>query len=287
MTSPGGRALMRNISLSALTVLPCSPLEQIDAALEAGFDAVSLRVFPVMPTDLDVMADESLQAAIARRIANTNLEVFDVEVVRLTRDTDVAAAISALDFAGGLGAQWLAVTSDYTSASDPADEPLVVSLLAELCEAAERAHMGVMLEFMPYRAIATLEDAMRVAMAVAHPNLGITVDALHFFRSGGTVDDLAAIDPRSLACVQLCDAPRVPPADVQRKARYGRLYPGAGELPLEQLVSAIPADLMICVEAPSASSAEASVFERAREAASRTRDLLVRAAADPTSQGNG
>jgi sugar phosphate isomerase/epimerase len=277
---------MRNISLSALTVLPCSPLEQIDAALEAGFDAVSLRVFRVMPTDRDVMADRSLQAAIARRIANTNLQVFDVEVVRLTRDTDVAAAISALDFAGGLGAQWLAVTSDYTSAYDPADERFVVSLLAELCEAAERADMGVMLEFMPYRAIATLEDAVRVAKAVAHPNLGITVDALHFYRSGGTVDDLAAIDPRLLACVQLCDAPRVPPADIQHEARYGRLYPGAGELPLDQLVSAIPPDLMICVEAPSGSSTDASVFERAREAASRTRDVLVLAPADPASQRN-
>jgi sugar phosphate isomerase/epimerase len=257
-----------------MTVLPCSPLDQIDAAVDAGFDAVGLRLIPGMASDIDVMSDMRLQQAIARRIAATRLDVLDIEVVRVTPETDVAAVAPVLEFAGGLGARWLTVTSAAVDSYRPAEEPVVVQLLSELCKAAARHGMGVMLEFMAFRGISTLGDAVRVVTAVGCPNLGIVLDALHFFRSGGTVSALDEVDSRLLACVQLCDAPRTAPADLASEARRERLYPGEGELPLRELMSALPRDLPVSVEAPSRSRAHLSVSERASESARWTRRLL-------------
>lgn len=266
---------MRTLSLSPLTVLPCSPLEQVDAAVDAGFDAIGLRLFPVMATDIDVMSDMKIQRAIERRIAATKLQVLDIEVVRITPQMNVAAIAPALEFAGGLGARWLAVTSAAVYDYRPEEEPVVVRRLGELCEVASRYSMGVMLEFMAFRGIGTLEAAARVVAAVRHANLGITLDALHFYRSGGTARALACVDPPRLACVQLCDAPRTAPLNLPSEARYGRLYPGEGELPLKDLVSALPRDLPVSVEVPSRSRAHLSASERASESARWTRQLLA------------
>src|SRR5690606_34020723 len=64
--------LERVLSLSPMTVLPCSPLEQIHAASEAGFDAIGLRLQPALETDIDIMADASLQREIERRLSKRN-----------------------------------------------------------------------------------------------------------------------------------------------------------------------------------------------------------------------
>jgi len=253
---------MRTLSLSPLTVLPCTPLEQIDAALVAGFDAISLRLFPVMDTDIEVMADAQLQRDIQNRLAESRLSVFDVEVVRVGPDTDIEGVKPALEFAASLGANRLAVTSLAADEYDPRDESDLVRKLVDLSEAAAARDVGIMLEFIPFRGINSLQHAIDVVTAVGHPGLGVTVDALHFHRSGGAAAELAGVDRELLACAQLCDAPSAPPVDLPFEARYGRLYPGEGGLPLADFIRALPEDLQLCVEVPS-QEPELSVTERA------------------------
>src|SRR5258708_15720577 len=159
---------MRPLSLSPQTVLACSPLEHIDAAAQAGFDAVSLRLFPVSVTDVDIMSDATTRRAVELRIAEARLKVLDIEVVRATPQTNVDAVVPALEFASRLGARWLAVTAAPLDSYHPADEPSVVRCLAEICAVAERHKMRVALEFMAFRGIRTLEDAMRIVAAVEH-----------------------------------------------------------------------------------------------------------------------
>jgi sugar phosphate isomerase/epimerase len=257
-----------------MTVLPCTPLEQIDAAVEAGFDTIGLRLFPINDTDIDIMADPVTQRAVEKRIAETGLKVLDIEVVRATPRTDVEMIVPALEFARRLGADWLAVTSAPLDEYDPADEPSVVGCLESICEIAANNDLRVALEFMAFRGIQSLGDAMRVAAAVGHPSMGITIDALHFFRSGGTVDELTDIDPRLISCVQLSDAPGLAPSDLIDEARQNRLYPGEGGLPLIDLLSALPRDLSVSVEVASRSRDQLSVLERAIKGAESTKALL-------------
>jgi sugar phosphate isomerase/epimerase len=275
---------MRPLSLSPLTVHPCSPLEQIEAAAVGGFQRVGLRIFPVLPTDVDIMADALLQRSIERQLRSTGLEVLDVEVVRVFPGVDMGSIEPALDFSARIRAQWLAVTSLELKDYSPADEPQVVDRLAALGELTSRYGLRVMLEFMAFRGIQTLQDAVRVVSAASSPNIGVTVDALHFFRSGGMVADLEAVDPTLFGCVQLCDGTKEAPADLVQESRHGRLYPGDGDLPLRSLLTAIPEELPVAVEAPSAAHAHLTPSARAREAALRTQQLLDASADDRAPQ---
>jgi len=263
------------LSLSPLTVLPCSPLEIVDIADSVGYDAVGIRLIPTLTTDVDVMADDALQANLVRKVRDSDLAVLDVEVVRLSHNLDVATLEPLLAFAGELGAKRLAVTGP-TESYEPEDEPHLVTKLAELSDVAARHGVGVMLEFMAFRSIRTLEDAHRIVSTTQRENLGICLDALHFFRSGGTVGDLAHVDPAILACVQLCDAPALAPEDLALEARYDRQLPGDGDLPLDDLVRALPADLPRSVEVPTRSCEGTPPLQRAAEGFQAARALLHR-----------
>lgn len=265
------------LSISPLTVLPCSPLEQIDAAHAAGFDAVGLRLQPALPTDIDVMADPFLRRAIERRLSSTGIRVLDVDVIRIGPQTDVKALEPMLQYAGGLGAGNLVFTSLTPDEYRMSDEQDTALKIAEVCEAAGRHGVRPVVEFIPFRGIASLADAIRMARLVNHPNFAICVDALHLHRSGGTPTELADTDPRLLASLQLCDAPRAAPHDLPRESRYDRLYPGEGELPLLELLQAVSPELPISVEVPNAARAHRSAFERAHEAATSARRILAAA----------
>src|SRR5690242_6870683 len=124
------------ISLCPLTVLPCSPLDQIDAALDAGFDSIGLRLVQALATDIDIMADKALRDAIAKRLSVTGIQVLDVEVVRISPNTDVPALEPLIQYADDVGARSLAVTGDPKShwglAWTPGHQQAMENKLAEL-----------------------------------------------------------------------------------------------------------------------------------------------------------
>jgi sugar phosphate isomerase/epimerase len=242
----------RTISLSPLSLLPCSPLEFLDAAADAGYRTVGMRLQPAMDSDVDVLSDPGLMRAIEGRIAETGLNVLDIEVVRVEPATDVHALLPLLEFGGMLHASRLAVTSMPAAVWRAEEEALVTRKLEELATLAAPFGIKPMIEFMVFRGIARLEDAVRITSAIGHDAVGICVDALHLSRSGGTPDDVARIDPRLIACVQLCDAPAKMPSSEQAplEARYDRLIPGQGGLPLHDLMAAVPLDVPVSIEVP-------------------------------------
>lgn len=266
------------LCLSALSVLPCSPLEQIDAARAAGFDGVDLRLVPGMAGDVDVMADAALRRAIERRLAQTRLRVGVVEVLRVGPDTDVAAAASALRFAGDIGAHGMVVTTLPPGEGLRPDVAGTARRLADLADITARHGLLVLVEFMVYRGVVpSLDAAVRLLAQAGHPALRICLDALHLHRSGGTPQAVSAVDAALLGCLQLCDAARDAPADLADEARYDRRYPGEGQLPLLELLQAVPADLPIGVEVPSRAHAAWSVADRAAKAARTARAVIERA----------
>jgi sugar phosphate isomerase/epimerase len=213
-----------------------------------------------------------------RSLRGSGLEVFDVEVVRVTSGTVVADVLPALEFAGTLGARRLAVTSGTPAEHRAEDEADFLGRLEELCIAAEPYGVGIMLEFIPYRAISSLGEALEVVRKVGHPGLGVTLDALHFHRSGGEAGQIHLAEPELLACAQLCDAPAVAPADLPLEARYGRLFPGEGGLPLEEFVASLPTGLPVCVEVPARNHGGMSILDRAEKALRTARQLVPQTA---------
>jgi sugar phosphate isomerase/epimerase len=268
--------MVNALSLAPLTVLPASPLEQIEAAHAAGFDAVGLRLQPVLPSDVDVMGNAALLRDIVRHLDATGLKVLDIEVFRVGPRTDIGSMLPAMEFAASLGAKYMLCTSVLVAEHLASEEPRTVEKFSELCEAGAELGIKPMLEFMIYRSIGTIEDALRMVDLVQHPNLGICVDALHLSRSGGTPDSLRKVDPGLLCYAQICDAPApLPPASqIPVEARSHRLYPGEGSLPLLELLDALPPSIPLSVEAPASHYAHLSAVQRAHDVMRCTRMLL-------------
>lgn len=246
---------VRLLSLAAGTVLDLAPADAVDAAAAAGFRAVGLWFDPETWTD-------ATTRAVAARLGATGITALDIEPVILGRGSDAGERLVAA--AAELGVANILVASGPASLRD------VVDRLGALAEcAAGVVGLTLALEFLPIFTVATLAEAMAVVDEVAAPNVGVLIDTLHLARSGGSPADVLAYEPGRLPYLQLADAPATGPTtvtDLRDEALHGRLLPGSGELPLRELLAAVP-------------GVPVSVELRSRALMERYRDPVERAVA--------
>jgi len=116
---------------------------------------------------------------------------------------------------------------------------------------ADQRGMGLTLEFAQPHSINTFEKALSAVRIIAKPNVRLTIDAMHFFRSGGSVDQLALAGGGCIGHVQLCDVPLSPTMDdYYQEACFERMLPGEGDLPLLALLAVVPKDVRVGLEIP-------------------------------------
>jgi sugar phosphate isomerase/epimerase len=237
----------RITGLEHLTMLDVAPPEFVTAAAQAGFDAVGLRVAPLDPGGpaWPVAPGSPMLAETMRRCGQTGVAVLDVEAVPLRPGADLAGCERVLETAAVLGARYLNVIC-----ADP-DTGRTADRLAELVRLARPYRVRPVVEFMAWLPVRTLAGA--VAVVSGSGGAGLLLDALHVQRCGVTTAEVAALDPALLGYLQLCDAPAAPPpgAGAIAEARTGRLLPGEGELPLGDLLGAVPDGLPAAAEVPS------------------------------------
>jgi sugar phosphate isomerase/epimerase len=220
----------RLLSLAAGTLPEFGPAETVDAAAAAGFPAVGVWFDP---------ATWSAQVlrSVAARLDHHGLVALDVEPIMLGSADDHGEAI--VDAAIELGARHVLV------ASREADNGAVAARLATLAGRVEGSAVTLVLEFLPALGVRTFAQANAIVDQVAHPGVGVLVDALHLARAGETPEVLRAAPSGRLPYLQLCDA-GAPPDDLSpmgliREALHGRLLPGEGQLPLDDVLDALPA----------------------------------------------
>jgi sugar phosphate isomerase/epimerase len=103
---------------------------------------------------------------------------------------------------------------------------------------------------MPWVAISTVAKAKRILDGAHRRNGAYLADAIHFFRAGNRLDELRGMP---MNYVQFCDARAGRPADEQemiRQARFDRLPPGEGALPLKDFLNELPKQIPISLEVP-------------------------------------
>lgn len=264
---------MNRLSLSHLTVLEVGPPDLVTLAADAGFSSMGLRLVSPMPGGVayPLVPGSVAMAETRRRMADRGVRVFDVEVVCLVPDTDVATFSAMFEAAAELGAERVCLNVD-----DP-DRSRTIDRFAAVCDLAAGFGLAVDLEFMLWRPVARIEDAAAVVTAAGRPNGTILVDSLHLFRSGGTARDVAAVPRASIGCIQLCDARADAPdrSHLVDEARTDRLPPGEGALPLDEFLDALPDGLTFGLEVPMSRSAPSlSPLERARRVRSAADALL-------------
>jgi sugar phosphate isomerase/epimerase len=226
-------------SLAHLTVLGVSPLDQIDIAAEAGYDFVGLRTTAVAAGErvASLVGDEEMVGRVQARLADTDVAVLDVELARLGPEDDPDELRGLLEAAAAVGARHV-----VGQLPDP-DRGRAIDHFGRLCDLAGDFGLTVDLEFPSWMETGNLGSAAAVVEAADRPNAGILVDALHFYRSGSSLNDVAMLPAEWFRFVQLCDAPAaVPPTDdeVIHDARAARSLPGYGQLPLTELIESLP-----------------------------------------------
>jgi len=235
--------------LAHLTALELSPPALVAAAARAGFASVGLRVVPATtggpayPTRVGTEAHRALKQILAAE----GVGVSDIEFIQLTPDIDVQAFAGVFEAAADLGA------ISVTVSGDDHDHARLTAHFAELCDLALAFGLRVDLEFMRWRAIGALPQALAIVAQAGKPNGAILVDALHLTRSGGKAADLISIPDEWLRVAQICDAGADVPmteAAIIAEAREERRPPGEGSLPLGDLLEALPADAFLSVEMP-------------------------------------
>ena len=72
-------------SLAHLTVLGTTPLELLEIAAGAGYDYASIRTTPVAQGEVvtPLVGDPAMIRQVLRRVADTGVQVLDVELARL------------------------------------------------------------------------------------------------------------------------------------------------------------------------------------------------------------
>jgi sugar phosphate isomerase/epimerase len=219
----------RMISLAAATVADLDPAAAVDVAAKAGFGGVGIWFDPASWTS-DVARD------VATRLADTGIVALDIEPIIFGRGPDHGEAM--IDAAVEIGAHHVLV------ASGPAERAEVVARFAELCTHAAGSGVTLAFEFLPIFSINSLEAALSVVDDAACANGAVLVDSLHLARSGGTPADLVGIAPHLLPYIQIADATATPIdsslAGLRGEALHGRLLPGHGDLPLAELLAAVP-----------------------------------------------
>ncbi len=267
--------MTRPIALAALTVLELSPPELVSCAAEAGFSHIGIRLLPATPTETrhDIVGDTPMLREVERRMRDTGVKVLDAEIFRLKPEAPVAGYEAAIATAARLGARELLVAGN-----DP-DEARLVDAFAAFCELAARHGLGANLEFMPWTDAKDLPQAARIVEAAGRANGGVLIDPFHFSRSRSRIEHIAAVPPSRFRYLQFCDVPAaIPPTmdAILAEARAERLFPGEGELDLIGLLRAVPRDLPLSVEVPTATLARSvSAVERARRALAATRRVLA------------
>lgn len=241
---------MSRLGLDAQTMFGMPPVAHIALAADLGCGHISSGLGPV-PWQLarfpqwSLRENEALRREMIAMMRGRGVRLAIGEGCIIRAGVEVRNYAADLDLFASLG------TSQISTVAMEPDAGRAKAQLAELVELAGQRGIGVLLEFAPPHSINHLGAALAAIREIANPALRLTIDAMHFFRTGGSVADLATAQAAEIGYIQLCDAPLAPPGgDYYKEASFNRRLPGEGELPLRALLAALPVDVPIGLEIP-------------------------------------
>ena len=232
--------MKQEFSLAHLTCLNCSPPELIEVAARTGYDYVSLRPIAVTPNEpkYPLGEDKNLLKRTKAALADTGLELLDIELARILPDVNPKTYVPAFEAAAELGGRHV-LSSGWTP-----DRNYVAERFAEICDLARPFGLTVDFEFVTFAAMGTLADAAAVVGSAGRDNGGICIDTLHFYRSNTQLEELDDLPKSWFRFMQLCDAPKESPATTEGlifAARSDRKFVGEGGLNLASVINRLPA----------------------------------------------
>ncbi|WP_240159153.1 TIM barrel protein [Burkholderia sp. Ax-1724] len=236
-------------SLAHLTALGLTPPELVQAAADAGYQYVGLRLNRTTPEEAlyDLANDRALMRETKARMADTGVQVWDIEVARMDPARDHLHYRDFLEAGAELGARHV-----VAQLPDP-DRHRATDRFGSLCDLAKPLNLNVSLEFVSWTETPSLVEAARVMREVNRSNASILIDLLHFDRSFSSKEFLRTLPPEWFRWAQVCDVPTGHPPDIAGliyNGRRERLFPGEGGIDVKGILSSLPDDIVYALEIP-------------------------------------
>jgi sugar phosphate isomerase/epimerase len=263
------------LGIELLSTFGMPPLDLVPliGSLGCRYMSVGLTGLPMIPCgypDWSLRDDAALRRSFIAALQEHDVRISQAEGFLVRSGAEVSSLAGDLDLVAEMGALGVG-----TVGMEP-DQRRALDEFALLAEMAGARGLAVHLEFVPGLTVSDLASALAIIEQVGQPHFRVMIDAMHFFRSGGTIAQLSAVDPAKIGYVQLCDVPLEPAQDnYMAEAMTARCIPGEGELPLAALISALPADIPIGLEVPNVAATSETGWQdtRLRRAVSAARAL--------------
>jgi sugar phosphate isomerase/epimerase len=263
------------LGLEWLSEIGLPPPDLVTLAADAGCRYIStiLKRVDYNPFRYPVWSlldDATLRREMKARMADRGVSISLGEGCLIESDHDVRDHQRALDIFAELGAKRI-----NTVSLDP-DRNRTYEQIGRLAEMALDTGLQLTVEFVPMLTISTLDHAIDLVTGLRQSHVKILIDTMHFVRAGHSASEIANHDPNLFGYIQISDGPLTGADDYMEEAMNNRMIPGEGEMPLRDIIVALPADLVISMEVPLKRMADegVSALERVSRTATATRTLL-------------
>jgi sugar phosphate isomerase/epimerase len=215
--------------LNKLTIMAASlpdtpPLEFIEAAAQAGYDGIGLRLHasPAFPNWQAWLGNAPLKRDVKRALSGTGLEMNEILSYYITPDVDLDSMAASLEYGASLGATyaWLASRDD--------DWHRQCDSVGAFCDLAARFDLTAMLGT-PVGNFSPIATAFKVIEEIRRPNCVVCVGVGLFLRAG-SLEDIRGRNRRLLPIIHFNNG--TPVAEVT------------------SLLDELPAGIILSVEVP-------------------------------------
>ena len=255
---------MNRLGIELISVFGLPPIEFVNLAADLGCRYIStgltqVHINPHGYPAFSLFEDANLRREMIAAMRDRGISISLGEGLTARENADIRDRAAELDVMAELGVIRINAVSLDPDLGRSFDK---FAILADM--AAERG-METVTEFAPGLTVADLPTALAAVRHVGRADFRLLIDTMHFARTGAKADDLAAVDPDVIGYVQLSDAPKAPWFESYLlEAMTERMVPGEGELPLHDILAAIPRDRVVALEVPQLSLAEQGIGPRER-----------------------
>lgn len=142
-----------------------------------------------------------------------------------------------LELCQAFGIRTLLVVADFAQGIDEQSLGRAIVSLTQAAQWADAFDVRLGLEFRGSDAFCSnLDTALLLVEQCGEPNVGVCLDAFHYYKGPSKPEDLERLTNANLAHVQLCDVPGVPR---ELMTDSDRVFPGEGDFRLAPIVATL------------------------------------------------
>jgi 2-keto-myo-inositol isomerase len=230
------------LAFNGATTMKADLPTDIRAAAAAGFDYVEIWAAKLRRYLSDQSASDLKQLFDANEIRPLSINSIEHITFRAERDYDrIKAECEQLtEIAAAIDCPYVVVVPGKLPQRKVTADEIIhesVRVLNELADIAARHNVALAFEFLGQTdcSVQTLDLADEIVRRVDRQNVGVVIDAFHFYAGGSTIEMIEALDPQRLFIFHIDDAEDLPR---ERLTDAHRLLPGLGILPLREIIAA-------------------------------------------------